>query len=173
MDHRQLLSDAARRPLDTAEVVLDGISSETLHAMPEGKGNSIAWLVWHAARQMDVQLAHLAHQPQVWDTGGWAEKLGLDHDADSFGLGDDRDAVASLRIDDPRGLRDYLSAVVHALRAYVRQVSAPGLDAIVDRSWDPPTTRGVRLVSIIDDAVAHLGQAAYVRGLVEDWRIGY
>jgi len=34
----------------------------------------------------------------------------------------------------------------------------------VDQSWDPPVTCGVRLISIIDDAAQHVGQAAYVVG---------
>ena len=50
MDHRALLTDAASRPLDAARQVLDGLAPDSLHAMPEGRGNSIAWLVWHAAR---------------------------------------------------------------------------------------------------------------------------
>jgi len=37
---------------------------------------------------------------------------------------------------------------------------------VVDRRWDPPVTMGVRLVSIADDCLQHVGQAAYVRGLL-------
>ncbi len=40
------------------------------------------------------------------------------------------------------------------------------LDRIVDRRWDPPVMMGVRLVSIADDSLQHVGQAAYVRGLL-------
>jgi hypothetical protein len=40
------------------------------------------------------------------------------------------------------------------------------LDRIVDRRWDPPVTLGVRLVSIADDSLQHVGQAAYLRGLL-------
>ncbi|HNV11243.1 MAG TPA: DUF664 domain-containing protein [Propionibacteriaceae bacterium] len=47
------------------------------------------------------------------------------------------------------------------------------MDVVIDTRWDPPVTRGVRLVSVIDDAVAHVGQAAYARGVVEGWSIGY
>ena len=36
---------------------------------------------------------------------------------------------------------------------------------MVDEHWDPPVTAGVRLVSVIGDALQHLGQAAYVKGL--------
>ena len=41
------------------------------------------------------------------------------------------------------------------------------LDVVVDERWDPPVTMGVRLVSIADDCLQHVGQAAYVRGLLD------
>ena len=41
------------------------------------------------------------------------------------------------------------------------------LDRVVDEHWDPPVTLLARLVSIEQDAVQHLGQAAYVRGVLE------
>ena len=47
------------------------------------------------------------------------------------------------------------------------QVGPGDLDRVVDRNWDPPVTMGVRLVSIADDCLQHIGQAAYVRGLLE------
>jgi hypothetical protein len=37
---------------------------------------------------------------------------------------------------------------------------------VVDRRWDPPVTLGVRLVSVVNDCAQHVGQAAYVRGLL-------
>ena len=43
---------------------------------------------------------------------------------------------------------------------------AAALDEVVDRSWDPPVTRAARLVSIIDDAAQHSGQAVYARRLL-------
>ena len=32
--------------------------------------------------------------------------------------------------------------------------------------WDPPVTLGVRLAGVYDDDTQHVGQAAYVRGLL-------
>ena len=40
-----------------------------------------------------------------------------------------------------------------------------GLARIIDRRWDPPVTAAVRLVSVVDDAAQHVGQAAYLRRL--------
>jgi hypothetical protein len=40
------------------------------------------------------------------------------------------------------------------------------LDRVVDRRWDPPVTLAVRLVSVVDDATQHIGQAAYAAGIL-------
>ena len=40
------------------------------------------------------------------------------------------------------------------------------LDEVIDEAWEPPVTLGVRLVSIIDDASQHSGQAVYARRLL-------
>jgi hypothetical protein len=63
-------------------------------------------------------------------------------------------------------LLEYLDAVDRRTRAMLQGLTPAELDRIVDRRWDPPVTLGVRLVSIADDSLQHLGQAAYVRGLL-------
>lgn len=174
MSARELLVDAAQRPGQVAEVVLDGISQDVLHRMPGDRHNSIAWLIWHAARQQDAQIAELSGDEQVWTADGWDKRFDLDRGADEFGLGDGPEQVALVRVNDAGVLRGYLDATVAATVAYLRGLSEADLDHVIDESWDPPVTRGVRIVSTIDDAAQHLGQAAYVRGLVEDsWRVGY
>jgi hypothetical protein len=62
-------------------------------------------------------------------------------------------------------LLEYLDAVHAETEAMLRDLSPADLDRVVDRNWDPPVTLGVRLISIVDDCVQHVGQAAYVRGL--------
>ncbi|MEL4504898.1 DinB family protein [Luteococcus sp. H138] len=173
MDHRDILTDAARRPLDAATLVLKDIDEATLHTMPGGTGNSIAWLAWHAARQLDVQLAELNGKPTVWEAGNWSATMGVNRGPVDFGFGDTAEEVAALRVTEPALLRDYLELCTVALVAHIASLSAEDLDEIVDESWEPPVSHGVRLVSIIDDAAAHLGQAAYARGLVEGWSLGF
>jgi hypothetical protein len=50
--------------------------------------------------------------------------------------------------------------------AYLATLTDGDLDRVVDTAWDPPVTLGVRLVSVADDDAQHVGQAAYVRGLL-------
>jgi hypothetical protein len=45
-------------------------------------------------------------------------------------------------------------------------LSDDDLDAVVDTRWDPPVTLGVRLVSVLSDDLQHVGQAAFLRGLL-------
>jgi len=51
-------------------------------------------------------------------------------------------------------------------RTFLESLGSGDLDRVVDRRWDPPVTLGVRLVSVADDCLQHVGQAAYVRGLL-------
>lgn len=168
MTPQEMFEDAARRPSEVAEHVLDGIDPEVLNTMPRGSANSIAWLVWHAARQQDTQVADLAGTEEVWTAEGWSERFGLEVPDDSMGFGHGPDDVARVRVESPDLLRGYLDAVVERTVGYVHGLTGPQLDDVVDLSWDPPVTRGVRLVSTVDDAAQHMGQAAYVRGLLDD-----
>ena len=170
MNASDILIDAAARPLEHARLVLDGLTTEEAEVMPGGTANSIAWLLWHAGREIDVQLADLAGGPTVWESGGWAEILGIDREPTDFGLGDTAADVAALRAPNVAGLGEYLEACTEALTSYIAALGDDAFAEIVDRSYDPPVTRATRLVSIIDDTAAHVGQAAYARGLASSWR---
>jgi hypothetical protein len=43
---------------------------------------------------------------------------------------------------------------------------------VIDDRWDPPVTRGVRLVSVVNDTTQHAGQAAFAAGVVSRLRGG-
>lgn len=167
MDVRTLLDDGFSRSLDAFEQTLDGIDVTVLNTMPGGDHNSIAWLAWHAGRQADVQIADLSGGQQVWSAGGWVSRFGLDLPADAMGYGQSIEDVAKVQVHDPGLLVAYLREVIQTARDYVRTLDESDLDAVIDDSWDPPVTRGVRLISIIDDGSQHAGQAAYVRGLLQ------
>ena len=107
--------------------------------------------------------AHLAGREQVWTAAGWAERF--DRGAEDFGFGDGPREVASVRVQDPGLLIGYLRAVCCGTAEYVNGLDDASLDEVVNDSWDPPVTRGVRLISIVDDAIRHLAQGAYVLGM--------
>lgn len=61
----------------------------------------------------------------------------------------------------------YVDAVHDRTGTYLRGLGPDDLDRVVDRSWDPPVTLGVRLVSVLAECLQHAGQAAYARGVLE------
>ena len=66
----------------------------------------------------------------------------------------------------PELLAEYHEATHAQTVKLVSEVTDADLDRIVDTRWTPPVTLGVRLVSVLDDDMQHVGQAAYVRGLL-------
>ena len=64
-------------------------------------------------------------------------------------------------------LGSYHDAVQQNTLRFVQQVTDADLERVVDERWDPPVTLGVRLISVIADDLQHVGQAAYIRGILE------
>ena len=63
-------------------------------------------------------------------------------------------------------LTGYHDAVYQRTLDYVRTLTDADLPRVVDTSWDPPVTLAVRLVSVLSDDLQHVGQAAFIRGLL-------
>jgi len=161
---RELLRDAFTRQIEHVNDLTDGLTDEVSFFRPTAEANSIAWLLWHSARQHDLQLCDLAGTEQVWTRDGWIDRFGLDLRGNDNGYGHTPHAVGKVRV--PADLlAGYYHAVHKVTLEYIASVTAEELSRVVDTRWTPPVTASARLVSIIDDAAQHLGQAAYVRGI--------
>ena len=160
-----MVRDAFERIRDTVHPAANGLSESELTYRVDAEANSIAWLVWHLTRIQDDHVAGLAGTPQVWTENGWFERFDLPFDASDTGYGHDPDAVAAVRVG-ARELLGYFEDVHAATTVYLDTLGDEDLDRVVDRSWDPPVTVGVRLVSVVADDLQHVGQAAFIRGIV-------
>jgi uncharacterized damage-inducible protein DinB len=161
-----LFVDAFGRVREGVHGVLDGLSSEQLVFRPDHEANSIGWLVWHLTRVQDDHIADVAGTEQVWTSRGWCDRFALPFDSADTGYGHRAEDVAAVKV--PADvLADYHDAVYEQTRRYVVSLNEPDFERVVDPRWDPPVTLGVRLLSVINDDLEHVGQAAYVRGLVE------
>ena len=165
MTPSQLLADAFTRVVESAERVVDGLSDTELAARPRPEATSIAWLIWHLARVQDDHVADVAGTEQVWTAQGYADRFGLPFDTAATGYGQSSDDVAAVRAS-AELLAAYLRAVHEQTLSFLDTLSAGDLDRVVDERWDPPVTLGARLVSVVNDDTQHVGQAAYVRGLL-------
>jgi hypothetical protein len=166
VDVSPLLLELYGRIPPLAREAVDGLDAEALARAPRDGTNPIGWLVWHLARVEDSHVAELLEADQLWAEGGWAERFGLDPDPSNTGYGHSAEEVAAVRPESPAALLDYLDAASARTCAYLEGLGPGDLDQVVDRNWDPPVTLGVRLVSIADDCLQHVGQAAYLRGLL-------
>jgi hypothetical protein len=167
MTSAELLVDAFGRIREVVHRVVDGLTAEKLGIRVDPEANSIAWLVWHLTRIQDDHLADVAGVEQVWTSQGWGERFGLPFDLRDTGYGHRAAEVAAVQVGSGELLVGYHDAVHQQTTRYVGGLRDADLGRIVDRSWDPPVSLGVRLVSVIADDLQHAGQAALVRGLLQ------
>lgn len=170
MNSTDVLADAFGRIPDLLARALDGLDGEDGHAVltrrVDPAANTLAWLAWHTGREQDAQLATLAGTPEVWVSDGWAARAALPFPDSEMGYGHTSEQVAL--VDVPVDLLlGYADAVHRAARTYLDLLTDEDLDVVVDDSWDPPVTLGVRLVSVVGDALEHAGQAAFLRGVLD------
>jgi uncharacterized damage-inducible protein DinB len=160
-----VLNDAFGRIRSLVPRIVADLDADALTWRPDPEANTIAWLIWHLTRIQDDHVAALAGREQTWSAGGWAERFGLPAGSMDTGYGQSRDQVAAVRPADAQVLVDYHEAVAEETVRTLAAMDDEDLDRVVDTSWDPPVTAGVRLVSVIGDDLQHAGQAAYLRGL--------
>lgn len=169
MTSAELLNDAFGRIRENVSSVMDGLSAEQLAYRVDADANPVSWLVWHLTRLQDDHVAAAFGRRQVWEGGGWAAKLGLTEGTMDIGYGHTSLQVAAVGravAAFPEQLVAYHQAVYEQTVKSVSGIIDADLDRVVDRSWTPPVTLGVRLISVIDDDAQHIGQAAFVRGVV-------
>jgi len=166
MDAAALLVEVYGRLPHLAHEAVDGASLDELTTPPATGANTIAWLVWHSARVLDDHVGDVMGTEQLWSEGIWPARYGLEPDPSDTGYGHTAAQVLAVRPASPADLTGYLDEVQAHSVAWLTTLTAGDLDRIVDTRWDPPVTLGVRLVSVADDCLQHLGQAAYARGLL-------
>ncbi|MBC7724982.1 MAG: DUF664 domain-containing protein [Burkholderiaceae bacterium] len=165
-----ILLDSLDRVYETVHHVVSGLGpdelAERLGENSSASTNSIAWLVWHLARVQDDHIASAAGTGQLWATDGWEKRFGLPFETEATGYGQTSVEVSAVRVESGDLLTGYFDAVHERTIAYVRTLTEGDLAAVVDTSWEPPVTLAARLVSVINDCTQHVGQAAFLRGIV-------
>lgn len=154
-----------------ARLAVDGLGPDALARRPRAGTNPIGWLVWHLSRLQDHHVSEVRDVDQLWVLDGWADRFARPPEPNDVGFGHSAEQVATFDPVSADLLLEYLDAVHTRTSLYLGELVDADLDRIVDRRWDPPVTLGVRLVSVADDSLQHVGQALYVRGLLDDeWR---
>jgi hypothetical protein len=162
-----LLVDAFERINGAVTGVVAGLLPEQLGFRPSPTATSIAWLIWHLTRVQDDQVATIGGRPQVWSTGAWRAQFALPFDKEATGFGHGPDEVAAVWVESGSLLIEYHWAVYAQAVDTVRGLSDQDLGIVLDEPADLPATVGQRLNAVASEALQRVGQAAYVRGLLE------
>lgn len=149
-------------------LTVEDATPEQLSYQPHPEANSLAWLAWHLTRWQDTQVSRFAGLDQAW-VSGWAAKFDHPSDASDTGLGHTSTQVSEFRAD-ARLLLGYHQAVYERTLEYLQRVTEADLDQEVQEPRGVDTIRG-RLVGVLSDNFQHVGQMAYLRGLLagEHW----
>lgn len=169
MKSSELLSDCIARVREQVPGIVEGLDEDALAWRPGPEANSIAWLLWHLTRIEDDHIADVAGTEQAWNEDHWMARFELPLPAEDHGYGHSSEQVAAVRAS-AELLAGYHEEVARRASAYVETLEDADLDRVVDERWDPPVSLGVRLVSVVCEINQHVGQAAYVRGLLDSRR---
>src|SRR4051794_35290428 len=141
---RTLLTDGFERIHEGVPEVVTGLTRDELLWRPDAAANHIAWLVWHLARQQDDQVAALADDEPVWTADGWVDRFELPYPRGVHGWGMSSEDVGRFTVADPRLFAAYQGAVHERTVALLDELDDPAYGRVIDESWDPPVTVGVR-----------------------------
>lgn len=161
-----VLTEAFGRLPDLVRGAVGDLDAAQLTVRPGGSANPVGWLVWHLTRVQDAHLAEAFGHPEIWRAEGYAGRWDLSLEPEDTGFSHTADQVDAVQVESAQQLLDYFDAVHRLAVTLVAGLQEEDLQRVVDERWDPPVTLLVRLVSMLDDAVQHAGQAAYARGII-------
>ncbi len=169
MEWQQLIIDIFMRISQDLEQVLDGLTVDDLNQRPRPDCNSIGWLAWHLTRSHDRNISELMEQEQLWIRDKWHAKFNRAPDPAETGFGYSSEDVSTFRSQDGKTLLEYHHAVLELAKRYI---SGTLSETELKRESASPTFGNVatvrrRLVGVVNDGLQHVGQAAYVRGLLK------
>ncbi|MGT2746913.1 hypothetical protein AT575_05895 [Streptococcus penaeicida] len=168
MTYKDLLIDDLNRAYERFERAFEGVTVDQANAFPVAESapqiKSMTWLLWHTALVLDIQIAELAETESLYKQG-WKEKLPENKAKNPSWLHTLEDAQ-TITVDNLDNLFAYFVAARDQAVSYINSLTEDDLDEIVDESWTPAVTLGVRLVSTLDDITMHSGQVFYARRLL-------
>jgi hypothetical protein len=164
----ELLIDGFGRIRDTVADVLAGLTPGQLAYRIDPDANPVSWLVWHLTRVQDNHVAKAFGAVQAWTAGGWAKRFGLPENTLETGYGHTTAQVGAVGAATASAalLAGYHEETCAQTVRLVTGVTDEDLGRVVDARWTPPVTLGVRLVSVLNDDMMHVGQATYAHGII-------
>jgi len=170
MEWKDLIIQNFDISLDRLVSYLDGLTQEDLNWQPKPDSNSIGWITWHLSRVIDRGISVSTEKEQLWIKDGWFSKFDRQADPDDRGVRQTPEQVAAFKIPDKDTLIGYYRAVMDNLRNWLNKLDRTDLDReFNDELSQVFPTVGSRVNVIVRETQQHLGQIAYIRGLLQGY----
>ena len=146
---------------------VEGLTPEELSWQPAPESNHILWTVWHMARVSD----RWANQTvlggeELWTSRNWAERMGMP--AERYGRGETPDQVRDFPPVDIGLVFEYFDEAHASLLAMFDGLESSDLARDVYAAYrDESLNIGWILGHILAEESQHLGQVAYIRGMIK------
>ena len=168
MRWQEFIADVFGLAGEQVEKILEGLTPDELNRQPAPGANTIGWLTWHLTRSFDRNFSEIAGKKQLWIADGWYKKFGRAADPNETGFGHSPEEAAGFKAPNAGAILKYHKAVQARIAEYIDSVLS---EAEFDREAPSPTLGTSfpvyrRLLGLVNDGWQHVGQAAYVRGLV-------
>ena len=165
MEWQQVFIDSFERVVQGLEKALADLSQIDLDERPHPDCNSMGWLTWHLTRAQDAVIADVTGQQQLWIKDSWNARFNRAPNPSDTGFGHKSQDVAAFKSPDVGALLGYHRAVFERSKQYLGNLSATELGRKLNHPVFP--TVETRLVAALSDNLQHLGQVAYLRGLLK------
>ena len=169
MEFQLLITDYFVRISDELERVLDGLTIEDLNKHITPGANSIGWLAWHLTRSHDRNISELYRKQQLWIKDKWYERFDRNPDPSDTGFSHKSEEMAAFKSPDGNTILEYHHAVLERAKQYIENNLS---ESELKRKTRSPTLKNTntvrgRLLGIVSEGFQHVGQGAYVRGLLK------
>lgn len=169
MKWQQLIAEIYNEISRELERALDGLTMDDLNQQPRPDCNSIGWLAWHLTRCQDVANADLIGEEQLWLKEKWHAMFGRAADPTDIGYGHSSEDALNFRAPDSITLLKYHRRVLEKTLHYINLELT---ENDLEREFQKPTFPGINtvrrmFVGVISDNLQHVGQIAYIRGLLK------
>lgn len=166
----EVIKTALERNWGMVDRALEGLDDATLARQVTDQCNSIAWLMYHMNRVVDIFVnTRLRSNNQLWIQDGWNQKFGMSDDSgEGSGSGWTAGQVAAWVPPSRDVLLGYYEAAKTSAREYLSSLTDADLDASVPGTpGSEPRPVHDMLGVLVFDNVVHGGQIAFLRGYHE------
>jgi hypothetical protein len=147
---------------------VDGLTPYEVAWIPALETNPIGFILWHMTRSQDSLVNSLLRggKPQVWETGKWYEKMGLNPDPKDGGGRYTMEQVRAFKTPPLNVLMDYNKAVTANTVEWLKTVKPEDLKATLPFHGGREMPKSAFLSIVISEAYQHSGQIALIRGML-------